>query len=150
MPVSTAASDPSAPADSSLERGDIAIRSLGAIKTLLDITIRATNRARGAGVGARAGELAKQNKYSHWELPDVRVVAFSLERNGMWGPEAASFIEKVGGSRAGTEEEKSAAVWRLVVRLSVALQRGNGRFAEIMTECLTRTIGLVRSPAAVV
>ena len=89
-------------------------------------------------------------KYNRWSLADVRVIAFALERNGMWGVEAANFVQKVAGANAPTEEEKSAAVWRLVVRLSVALQRGNGRYVEIMTDRLARKLGLARSPAAAV
>ena len=136
--------------DTPLERGDIAIRSLGVITDVIDVTVRATDRARGAGEGARAGEAGKHIKYNRWSLADVRVIAFSLERNGMWGAEAANFVQKVAGANAPTEAEKTAAVWRFVVRVSVALQRGNGRYVELMTDRLARKLGLARSPAAAV
>ena len=114
------------------------------------MTVHAADRSGKAGAGARTGQLTKQHKYSRWSLPDVHVIAFVLERNGMWGSEAVNFVQKMVGAGAKTEEEKSAAVGRLVARVSVALQRGNGRFVEIMTDRLARKLGLARSPAAAV
>ena len=140
----------SAHQDPNCQRGDIAVRSLGVITTLIDVSVRATIRTGGEGAGARAGELAKLKKYSHWMLTDVNVVAFVLERNGTWGTAAATFVEKVAGAGSKTEAEKSAAVWRLVARLSVALQRGNGRYVSIMLDRMARKTGVVRSPAAAV
>ena len=81
-------------------------------------------------------------------LPDVNVVAFALERNGAWGDEAATFIQKVGMTFPGTEDEKAQDVWRLVARISVALQRGNARFLEITAKRLAVETGSAWSPVA--
>jgi len=78
------------------------------------------------------------------------VVTLAFERNGTWGEEAARYIEKVGGGNLVKEHERTAAVWRLVARLSMALQRGNAHILDVMTRQWAKETGVVISPAAAV
>ena len=119
-----------AQAEPPLERADIALRSAGAITTIIDVTIRVVPPKGEAGRGACNGEAAKNKVYKRWNLHDVQMVPFALERNGTWGAQATAFVEKVGGAGCHTELERSNATWQLVGRIAVALQRGNARFAE--------------------
>jgi hypothetical protein len=136
-------------ADPSYERSDISIRHLGSISTLIDVTVAAVLANGEVGAGASRAEAAKIRKYNRWNLPDVDVVAFALERNGCFGEQAAAFVEKVAGMHTQTPEQKALAVWRLVARVAVALQRGNARYVEVMTKRLAAKTGAAWSPAAV-
>ena len=78
------------------------------------------------------------------------MVTLAFERNGTWGEEAARFIEKVGGGNIVKEHERTAAVWQLVARLSMALQRGNAHLLDVMTRQWAKQTGVVISPAAAV
>ena len=135
--------------DPNHERSDISIRHLGKITNLIDVTVAAVYVKGEAGAGASRAEAAKKRKYDRWSLPDVDVVAFALERNGCFGEQAAAFVEKVAGMQTKTPEQKALAVWRLVARVAVALQRGNARYVEAMTKRLADKTGAAWSSAAV-
>jgi hypothetical protein len=128
---------------SELDRADVAIRQNGNIKSFFDISVCATNlKSDDPGAAARKVEKTKALKYSRWDSPDATYHTLAFERNGTWGAEAVNFIESMGSRVGKSEQERATIVWRLVARLSMALQRGNAHYVDIMTRAWSRALGV--------
>jgi hypothetical protein len=128
---------------SELDRADVAIRQNGNIKSFFDISVCTTNlKSSDPGAAARKVEKTKALKYSRWDFPDATYHTLAFERNGTWGAEAVNYIESMGSRVGKSDQERATIVWRLVARLSMALQRGNAHYVDIMTRAWSRALGV--------